>query len=190
MVESQTTNSIHGPSFGHNLSFRCPNGWCKPILDIYVLRDFPWYKKLFNPLSFDPYNCLLKIWKSTRTPTPNVGVPVGLWRSIPSHSLALPRACGMTPGLPSWPATLQPFALVVSPRLGLRHNVYWEVKYNSNFGQVIVLLGRKYALECELFSHFRMEKSDSTKVVFANNVARCNEKQWRAWYLPLIESQV
>jgi hypothetical protein len=27
----------------------------------------------------------------------------------------------MTPGLPSWPTTLQPFTLVTSPRLGLRH---------------------------------------------------------------------
>jgi hypothetical protein len=34
-----------------------------------------------------------------------------------------------------------------------------------------------------------MEKSDSTKVVFMNDVARHDEKQWSAWYLPLIESQ-
>jgi hypothetical protein len=31
----------------------------------------------------------------------------------------------MTPGLPSWPATLQVLALVVSPRLGLRHPKGW-----------------------------------------------------------------
>jgi hypothetical protein len=35
-----------------------------------------------------------------------VEVPLGVWGSIPSHSLALPRACGMTPGLPSWLTTL------------------------------------------------------------------------------------
>jgi hypothetical protein len=40
----------------------------------------------------------------------------------------------------------------------------------------------------EFFSRFRMEKSDSTKVVFANDVAKQDEKQQRAWYLPLIES--
>ncbi len=40
----------------------------------------------------------------------------------------------------------------------------------------------------EFFSHFRMEKSDSTEVVFMNDVARQDEKQWRAWYLPLIKS--
>ncbi len=28
------------PSFGYNLCLKCPNGSCKPILDIYVLRAF------------------------------------------------------------------------------------------------------------------------------------------------------
>jgi hypothetical protein len=39
------------------------------------------------------------------------------------HSLtlfALPGACEVTPESPSWPTTLQPFALVASLRLGLR----------------------------------------------------------------------
>jgi hypothetical protein len=118
MVGSQTTHSTPGPSFGHNLCCRCPNGSCKPILDIYVLIFFQWYKELFNPLSFDPCDHSLNIQKSTGTLTPKVGVPLGVWRSIPSHSLALPGACGMTPRLPFWPATLQPFALVTNPRLG------------------------------------------------------------------------
>jgi hypothetical protein len=34
--------------------------------------------------------------------------------------LALSGACDVTPGSFSWPATLQPFALVASPRLGLQ----------------------------------------------------------------------
>ncbi len=43
--------------------------------------------------------------------------------SVKVHSLALfalPRTCDVTPKCPSWPATLQPLALVVSPRLRLR----------------------------------------------------------------------
>jgi len=75
-----------------------------------------------NPLGFDPCNRSLNIQESTRTPTPNVGVTLGVWRFIPSHSLTLLGACGMTLRLPSWPATLQPLALVVSPRLGLRQS--------------------------------------------------------------------
>ncbi len=33
-------NLTHVPSFGHNLCLKCPNGSCKPILDIQVPRDF------------------------------------------------------------------------------------------------------------------------------------------------------
>jgi hypothetical protein len=40
----------------------------------------------------------------------------------------------------------------------------------------------------EFFSHFKMEKIDSTKVVFANDVVKQDEKQQRSWYFPLIES--
>jgi hypothetical protein len=120
VVESQIANLIIDLSFGHNLCFRCPNGSCKPILDIEISISFQWYKEIFNPLDFDPCNCSLNIQESTGTPTPNVGVPLGVWESILSRSLALPRACDMTPDLPSWLATLQPFALVASPRLRLR----------------------------------------------------------------------
>ncbi len=44
MFGSQIANLTPILSFGHNLCFRCPNGWCKPILNIYVLIDFQWYK--------------------------------------------------------------------------------------------------------------------------------------------------
>ncbi len=130
MFGSQIDNLTTGLSFGHNLCFRCPNGWCEPILDIYVSIDFQWYKKLFNPLGFDPCNCSLNIWEFTGTLILKVGVPLGVWRLIPSHSLALSEARGMTPMLSFWPATLQPLTLVVSPRLGLQQ---------SRFGRFLLL---------------------------------------------------
>jgi len=34
MVKNQIGNLTHGPSFGHNLCFKCPNESCEPILDI------------------------------------------------------------------------------------------------------------------------------------------------------------
>jgi hypothetical protein len=34
VVGSQTAHLTLDLSFGHNLCFRCPNGWCEPILDI------------------------------------------------------------------------------------------------------------------------------------------------------------
>jgi hypothetical protein len=50
MLKSQTINLTPGLSFGHNLCFRWPNGSCEPILYIYVLIAFQWYKELLEPL--------------------------------------------------------------------------------------------------------------------------------------------
>jgi hypothetical protein len=80
---SQIVNLTHGLSFGHNLCFKSPNGLCEPILDIYVPKDFQQYKELFNPMGFDPYNRSLKIQKSIWTPTPKVGIHLGVWGSFP-----------------------------------------------------------------------------------------------------------
>jgi hypothetical protein len=106
--------------FDHNLCFKCPSGSCKPISDINVPRAFQWYKELFNPMNFDPCNRPLKIWKSIKTPIPKMRIHLKVWGFIPSHSFALPGAWVVTPGLPSWPVTLETLALVASPRLGLR----------------------------------------------------------------------
>jgi len=72
MVRSQIANLTPGPSFGHNLCFKCPNGSCEPILDIKISINFQWYKELLEPLGFDPCNHSLNIRKSTRTPPPKV----------------------------------------------------------------------------------------------------------------------
>jgi len=119
VVENQIANLTPGLSFGHNLCFRCPNGQWEPILDIYVLRAFHWYKKFLKPLSFDPCNRPLKIRESTRTPTPKVELPWGVrvYSLTPSHTLES-MLCDSQ--LLSWPTTLQTLALVMSPRLGLR----------------------------------------------------------------------
>jgi hypothetical protein len=70
-------------------------------------------------MGFDPYNRALKIQESIRDSDSQHGSSIV---SVRIHSLtlfALPRACDATPGSFSWPATLQPLALVTSPRLGL-----------------------------------------------------------------------
>jgi hypothetical protein len=58
MVRSQIANLTFGPSFGHNLCLKCPNGSCEPILDIYGPKAFKWYRELFNPMGFDPLQLL------------------------------------------------------------------------------------------------------------------------------------
>ncbi len=115
------SHSTPGPSFGHNLCFKCPNGSCEPISNIYVPKAFQWYKERFNPMDFDPWNCSLNIQDSIGIPTLKVGALLGMWGFIPSHSPTLPRAWDATPGLLSWPAPLQALALVASPRLELWH---------------------------------------------------------------------
>ncbi len=119
MVGSQIGNLTPDLSFDHNLCFKYPNGSYKPILDIYVPRYFQWYKEFFNPMSFDPYNYPLKIQESIGTPTPKVGVHLWVWRFIPSHYPTLWGTWNVTSRLHYWPAPLQDFASVTSPKLGL-----------------------------------------------------------------------
>jgi hypothetical protein len=40
VVGSQTGSLTPGPSFAHNLGFRCPNDQCEAILNIYTSRPF------------------------------------------------------------------------------------------------------------------------------------------------------
>ncbi len=106
-------------SFANNLCFRRPNGHYEPILDIYVSIAFQWYKKLFEGMGFDPWNHTLKIKKSIWDSNSEHG---SLLVSVKVHSLtffALRGACDVTARSSSWPATLQPLALVASPRLRL-----------------------------------------------------------------------
>ncbi len=57
-------SSTPGPSFGHNLCFRCPNEQCEPILGIYTSRPFHCYKERNKPWSFDPSKRSLKFRES------------------------------------------------------------------------------------------------------------------------------
>jgi hypothetical protein len=91
VVESQIVNLIPGPSFGYNLCFKCPNGSCKPILDIYVSKDFQWYKELLNPMGFDPWKLFFKDSKVHRTSNSQIESSLG---SVKVHSLTL----SYTPG--------------------------------------------------------------------------------------------
>jgi hypothetical protein len=77
MVGNQIGTLTIGLSFGHNLCFNA-NGSCKPILNIYISKYFQWYKENFNPMNFDPYNCLPKAWESIKTPTPKVKAHLGV----------------------------------------------------------------------------------------------------------------
>ncbi len=173
VVGSQTGSLTPGPSFGQNLCFRCPNEQCEPILDIYVPRDFQWYKERHKTLSFDPWNRSLKFRESTETPSPKVGVTLGMWVFTPSHSLTLPyiprsmwcdsRASSwFAPLWPlclgsrasSWLATLQPFCLGREPKA----RVATMVELQGNHEHVITnSMATKGLYRCVL--HMNMLKS-------------------------------
>ncbi len=108
VVGNQFGNSTPGLSFGHNLCFTCPNESCEPISNIYVSRAFQWYKELFNPMTFDPYNLPLKIWESIRTPTTKMGIHFGVWGFIPSHFLTFSGVWNVTPGFSLSPHLCKP----------------------------------------------------------------------------------
>jgi hypothetical protein len=120
MVESQIFSLTPDPSFGHKLFFKCLNEQFEPILDIYIPRAFQWYKELFKKLNFDPWNRPLKIWEFVGTPTPKVELP---WECEGSFLHILLHSREHAEWLLGFLLALNlatPFALVASPRLGLR----------------------------------------------------------------------
>jgi hypothetical protein len=74
VVGSQTANLTLGPSFAHNLGYRCPNGQCEASLDIYTSRPFPtsrpfqWHQEHPDARCFGPSTRALNFRESRRTP--------------------------------------------------------------------------------------------------------------------------
>jgi hypothetical protein len=174
VVNSQIGNLILDPSFGHTLCFKYPNGSCDPILDAYVPRDFQWYKNFFNPMIFDPCNHSLKIWESTGILTPKVGAHLRVWRFIPSHSPTLPYAWNVIPGLHSWPAPLQVFVLVMSPRLGMQHfltnSKLWIMVISTSFNY----FGKIWNKSWNMLMTCHKKMKAWTTMVYALSIVKAN----------------
>jgi hypothetical protein len=85
VVGSQIVNLIPNLFFIHKLCYKCLNGTCEAIFDIYTSRPFQQYKKHFKTRCFDPCNQTLSFWESRRTPK----VPIlRVWMSS-SHSFKM-----------------------------------------------------------------------------------------------------
>jgi hypothetical protein len=91
VVGSQTGNLTPGPSFCHNLWWKCLNGSCEAIFDIYTSIAFQWHEEGLKARCFDPCNRTLKFRESWRTPKspfrecechPHTLPKVGLWHLI------------------------------------------------------------------------------------------------------------
>jgi hypothetical protein len=96
VIGSQTINLTLDLYFDHNLCFRCPNGWCKIFLNIYISIVFQWYKTD----EFWPLQSRFEDSGVHGTPTPTMGVHLGVWGFIPSHSLHSWKHVRWLPGLP------------------------------------------------------------------------------------------
>jgi hypothetical protein len=99
VVGNQTASLTPGPSFAHNLSFRCPNGQCESIFDIYASRPFQWHQEHNNARCFGPCCRTLNIRESRRTPNLHffqvLGFTPTLGQSRVATSLHHP-SCGTT----------------------------------------------------------------------------------------------
>jgi hypothetical protein len=147
MVKSQIVNLTFGPSFGHNLCFRCPNGSCEPISDIFVPRAFQWYKKNFNPMSFYPCNRLIKIQQSIGTLTPKMGNHLGVWGFFP-HALLHSREHEM------WLSGLILARTFANPCLGCKPKVRVatiEVPMDSQIFREQLQGSKTIRLKCSLY---------------------------------------
>ncbi len=72
VVRSQIASLTPGPSFAHNLGYRCSNGQGEAIFVIYASRPFQWHQDYLNARCFGPCCRTLNIRESRRTPNPQL----------------------------------------------------------------------------------------------------------------------
>jgi hypothetical protein len=61
-----------GPSFAHNLGYKCPNDQWEAIFYIYASRPFQWHQEHLNVRCFGPCCWTLNIRESRRTSNPQL----------------------------------------------------------------------------------------------------------------------
>jgi hypothetical protein len=73
VVRNQIASLTPDPSFYHNLCWKCPNGSCEAIFDIYTSISFQWHEERLKARCLTP---AIKLWsfKSPRgLPSPHFG---------------------------------------------------------------------------------------------------------------------
>ncbi len=68
VVGKQIVSLTSGPSFAHNLCYRCPNDSCEAIFDIYTSRPFQKYKNYLKARCFAFWCRVLKLREFWRIP--------------------------------------------------------------------------------------------------------------------------
>jgi len=105
VVGSQTASLTPGPSFAHNLGYRCPNDQCEVIFDIYASRPFQWHQEIYasrpfqwhqenpNARCFGPCCRALNIRESRRTPNPHFFQVLGFTPTLGQSRVATCKLC-------------------------------------------------------------------------------------------------
>ncbi len=78
VVGSQIASLTPGPSFAHNMGYKCPNGQCEDIFDIYASKPFQWHQEHLNARCLGPCCWTLNFRESRRTPNPHFFPSVGI----------------------------------------------------------------------------------------------------------------
>jgi hypothetical protein len=113
-------------------------------------------------MGFNPCNCILKIQKSIWDSNSHNGSSL---ESVKVHSftlLALPGACVVTLGLPSWPATLQPPCLGHKPKAKVATNIGIDVKKGDWY----------YFKNCRYVENLKLHSSHNCESVVAQVVTK------------------
>ncbi len=97
VVGSQIASLTPGPSFAHNLGYRCSNDQCEAILYIYASRPFQWHQEHLNARCFGPCCRAMNIWESRRTPNPHFFQVLGFTPTLGQSGVATcshSKVCG------------------------------------------------------------------------------------------------
>jgi hypothetical protein len=130
VVGSQIANLTPDPSFDHNLCFRCPNGSCEHILDIYIPRAFQWYRNASIQWVLTPTNALWKFGSSHGLQLPKWEFPWECEGSFP-HILLHSREYEM------WLLGFLLALILASPCLGCEPNARVATKVNLYMMRVL-----------------------------------------------------
>ncbi len=95
MVGSQTAGLTPGPSFAHNLGYRCSNDQCEAIFYIYASRPFQWHQEHLNASCFGPCCRALNIRESRRIPNPHFFQVLGFTPTLGQSRVATGVTCGI-----------------------------------------------------------------------------------------------
>jgi hypothetical protein len=130
VVGSQTASLTPGPSFAHNLGYRCPNGQFEAIFYIYASRPFQWHQEHLNARCFEPCCRALNIRESRGTPNPHFFQVLGFTPTLGQSRVATLRLAKRT-FLTSFPSHLLENSWIkfAFPYALLSHHE--EVKWNT-----------------------------------------------------------